>query len=92
MDRRYIDQIFGDSFLFNLQYRLDKIAESGLKLWITELTLSDTDNNRKAANLEKVMTMLFSHPAVEGILFWGFWDGRIWHKDDALFTGINITV
>ncbi|XP_065936364.1 anti-sigma-I factor RsgI6-like [Magallana gigas] len=55
-----------------LKYRLDKIAESGLKLWITELTLSDTDNNRKAANLEKVMTLLFSHPAVEGILLWGF--------------------
>nr|XP_034317907.1 endo-1,4-beta-xylanase 2 isoform X7 [Crassostrea gigas] len=55
-----------------LKYRLDKIAESGLKLWITAFTLSDTDNNRKAANLEKVMTLLFSHPAVEGILLWGF--------------------
>eukprot|EP00105_Crassostrea_gigas_P010616 XP_011425963.1 PREDICTED: uncharacterized protein LOC105327293 isoform X1 [Crassostrea gigas] len=74
-----------------LKYRLDKVAESGLKLWITELTLSDTDNNRKAANLEKVMTLLFSHAAVEGILLWGFWDQKIWHKDNALFTGTNIT-
>lgn len=40
-------------------------------MWITELTLSDTDNNRKAANLEKDMTLLSScgrrHPAL-GIL------------------------
>lgn len=75
-----------------LQYRLDKVAEAGLKLWITEFTLYDHDFNRKAANLEKVMTLFFSHPAVEGVLFWGFWDGRIWHKSDALFTGPNISV
>ena len=52
----------------------------------------DTDENRKAANLEKVMTLFFSHPAVEGVLLWGFWDGKIWHKENALFTGTNITV
>ncbi|XP_022345335.2 anti-sigma-I factor RsgI6-like [Crassostrea virginica] len=74
-----------------VKYRLDKVAESGLKLWITELSLSDTDENRQAANLEKVMTLFFSHPAVEGVLFWGFWDGKIWHKENALFTGTNIT-
>ncbi|XP_062583009.1 anti-sigma-I factor RsgI6-like [Saccostrea cucullata] len=74
-----------------LKYRLDKLAESGLKLWITELTLTDTDNNRKARNLENLLTLFFSHPAVEGVLFWGFWYRHIFHKQNALFTGDNIT-
>ena len=80
------------SWSIYLQYRLDKVAEAGLKLWITEFTLYDHDFNRKAANLEKVMTLFFSHPAVEGVLLWGFWDGKIFQNQNSLFTGSNITV
>lgn len=57
-----------------MQYRLDKVAEAGLKIWITELTVSENDANKKAVALENLMTLFFSHPAVEGIMLWGFWD------------------
>jgi hypothetical protein len=29
--------------------------------------------------------MLFSHPAVEGIIMWGFWDAAHWKKNAPLF-------
>jgi len=30
-------------------------------------------------------TTLFSHPAVGGILMWGFWDGAHWRKNAPLY-------
>ena len=46
----------------------------------------------RAQILSDVMNLYFSHPAVEGVLLWGFWDGEIHKKDAALFTGQNVTV
>ena len=35
------------TFGYCLQARLDKVAEAGLPIWITELTLSEKDENLK---------------------------------------------
>ncbi|XP_052105798.1 anti-sigma-I factor RsgI6-like [Mytilus californianus] len=75
----------------SLKYRLDKVAESGLPIWITELTIMDSNESNKAAALEDVMTMFFSHPAIEGILLWGFWDGAAYDRRLALATGSSVT-
>ncbi|XP_056008702.1 anti-sigma-I factor RsgI6-like [Ostrea edulis] len=74
-----------------VKYRLDKVAESGLKIWITELTVSESDANKKAAALENLLTLFYSHPAVEGVILWTFWDGAIRHSQDKLFEGPNFT-
>ncbi|XP_076077303.1 anti-sigma-I factor RsgI6-like [Mytilus galloprovincialis] len=74
-----------------LKYRLDKVAEVGLPIWITELSILDTNANDKATALDDVMTLYFSHPAVEGVLLWGFWDGGVFDKAIALATGSNVT-
>ena len=31
------------------------------------------------------MTVVFSHPAVTNIVMWGFWEGRHWRPDAALY-------
>jgi endo-1,4-beta-xylanase len=56
---------------------VDKVAEAGLKIWITELTILEPDDTKKAAALENVLTLYYSHPAVEGIMTWGFFDGAV---------------
>ena len=39
------------------------------------------------------LLMFCSHPAVEGVLFWGFWEGRHWRGSDAaLVNGPNMKV
>ena len=45
-----------------------------------------------ATAIEDIYTLYFSHPAIEGILLWGFWDGKIYDKSIALFAGLNVTV
>ncbi|CAC5398808.1 unnamed protein product [Mytilus coruscus] len=72
-------------------YRLDKVAEAGLPIWITELTIKDSNENNKANALDDVMTMFFSHPAIEGVLLWGFWENAIYDKQLSLATGSNVT-
>lgn len=74
-----------------LKYRLDKVAEAGLKIWATELTVDAADEHKKAKALENLLTMFFSHPAVEGVILWHFWDGSNWHQNEALFNGPGIT-
>lgn len=68
------------------------MAEAGLKIWATELTVDAADEHKKAAALENLLTMFFSHPAVEGVILWHFWDGSNWHQNEALFNGPGITV
>ena len=43
------------TFGYCLQARLDKVAEAGLPIWITELTLSEKDENLKG-NQSKPLT------------------------------------
>ncbi|XP_052221972.1 anti-sigma-I factor RsgI6-like isoform X2 [Dreissena polymorpha] len=40
--------------------------------------------------MKDVMTLYFSHPAIKGILLWGFWNGRIYNTTAALFEGPNV--
>lgn len=74
-----------------VKHRLDKIAEAGIPIWITEMSVSDHDDHKKAEAIENLLTLYFSHPSVHGVLFWGFWDGDIGHNVNALATGANVT-
>lgn len=75
----------------SIKAKLDKVAEAGLPIWITELSIGEKDEHLKASALEDIYTLYFSHPAVEGILLWGFWDGKMFDQSASLFTGANLT-
>jgi endo-1,4-beta-xylanase len=65
----------------------------GVPLWATELDVMSTDENKRADFYEKALRTLYAHPAVEGILFWGFWDQSHWRGDKAaLVKGDNLDV
>lgn len=74
-----------------IKAQLDVLAEAGLPIMITEFAVNDNNENSRATKLVNLLTLFFSHPAVKGVLMWGFWDGQIWEKDAPLFTGTNVT-
>ena len=45
-----------------------------------------------ATALEEALTVYFGHPAVQGILLWGFWDGKIFEANASLVEGPDLTV
>ncbi|CAL9072781.1 unnamed protein product [Musa textilis] len=53
---------------------LDKLAILGLPIWFTELDVSAENEYIRADDLEVILREAFAHPAVEGILLWGFWE------------------
>ncbi len=64
---------------------LDRLAETGLPIRVTEFDMTTDDEHHKAQALVDVYRTCFAHPAVEGILMWGFWEGSHWRPQAALW-------
>ena len=72
--------------------RLDHLAESGLPVWITEYDCTVPDPALRADALERNLRTIFSHPAVDGLLMWGFWAGSLWSGPDAALVDLDGTI
>jgi endo-1,4-beta-xylanase len=57
---------------------LDRFSTFGLDLEATEFDINMLDEQLQADYTRDFMTALFSHPQVNGLLMWGFWEGRHW--------------
>jgi GH35 family endo-1,4-beta-xylanase len=65
---------------------LDRFARLGRPLQLTEFDVDvGFDQQLQADYLSDVMTLCFSHPAVEAVVMWGFWEGRHWKPNAALW-------
>ena len=64
---------------------LDRFAKFGKQIWITEYDVDIDDETMAAQFTRDFYTTLFSHPAVGGILMWGFWDGAHWRSNAPLY-------
>ena len=67
---------------------LDRYAKFGLPIQVTEFDVQVPNEQLQADFTRDFMTAMFSHPAVNGVVMWGFWEGRhyapsaaLWRKD-----------
>lgn len=65
--------------------RIDRFAQYGKGVWVTEFDCDVSDEEAQAAYEGDFYTAFFSHPATEGIIRWGFWEGRHWKPESAMF-------
>lgn len=56
---------------------LDALSTAGVPIWLTEVDVSSMSEYVRADDLEVVLREAFAHPAVEGVLLWGFWEGNM---------------
>jgi len=93
--------LHGDSFSREkLQESLDALAQFGLPIRVTEfnmpgqrskfykdksIKISQEEELQKAKDIVDYYRICFAHPAVEGILMWGFWEGANWIKVSSLY-------
>jgi GH35 family endo-1,4-beta-xylanase len=93
--------LHGDSFdPAALKNALDELAQFKLPIRITEFNfpgqrskyygkrgvqLTEAEEQAKAANLAEYYRICFAHPAVDGILMWGFWEGANWIPVSSLY-------
>jgi endo-1,4-beta-xylanase len=91
----------GDSFNpKTLQASLDKLAALNLPVRVTEFCfpgqhtkyiktpdaqLSDEEEQAKAKAITEYYQICFAHPAVQGIMMWGFWEPATWIPQSSLY-------
>lgn len=83
-----------------LKNALDSLAQFKLPIRVTEfnipgqrskyykdrtLQLTAEEEELKAKELTDYYRICFAHPAVEGILMWGFWEGANWIPTSSLY-------
>jgi endo-1,4-beta-xylanase len=83
-----------------LQNALDTLAQFNLPIRVTEfnmpgqrspyqekrdLKLTDEQEEQKANDIVAYYKICFAHPAVDGILMWGFWERANWIPASSLF-------
>lgn len=93
--------LHGDSFdPAVLRASLDRLGEFKLPIRVTEFNfpgqrskhygrrdarLTDEEERAKAKAIVDYYRVCFAHPAVEGILMWGFWEGANWIPVSSLY-------
>jgi endo-1,4-beta-xylanase len=83
-----------------LNHALNELAKIGLPIRVTEfnmpgqrsafmrrrdLKLTPEQEQAKAKALTDYYRICFAHPAIEGILMWGFWEGANWIRQSSLY-------
>lgn len=63
----------------------DDFAKLGLPVRITELDVDSNDEDLQAAYWRDFLTASFSHPNINGVMIWGFWEGAHWKPNAAMF-------
>ncbi len=79
---------------------LDTLAQLNLPIRVTEfnmpgqkspyaenrmMKLTEEQERQKAEEIVKFYRICFAHPAVDGILMWGFWEGANWIPASSLY-------
>ncbi|XP_046372916.2 endo-1,4-beta-xylanase 1-like isoform X1 [Haliotis rufescens] len=76
-----------------IKKHLDIISEAGLPIWVTEFDVMASDEHTRADWYETALRAFYGHPAVEGIMLWGFWSKRHWRGEPAaLVSGDSFTL
>ncbi|MCK9561371.1 MAG: endo-1,4-beta-xylanase [Bacteroidales bacterium] len=96
-DRGLIDGFGTQAHCFNvdglantpntLKTNLDRMARSGVPVYVTELDLNGGNNPSEALQLKSYQNLFpiyWDHPAVGGITLWGYVEGATWKEGTGL--------
>ena len=72
-----------------MQKRIDRLAETGLDLMMTEFDIGWPDVVERADWFEDAVRAFFGHPKMTGMILWGFHNDSMKDPDHELVTGPN---
>ena len=79
---------FSDNVFPSLpQRRIDRLAETGLELMMTEFDIGWPDDLERADWLEDAIRAFFGHPKMRGVILWDFWNQTMNFQDHELVSG-----
>lgn len=66
--------------------RLERFAQFGLEMQITEYDFEETDELLQARFTRDFLTLCFSHPQITGVVTWCLWEKTAWKPSAAFYT------
>jgi endo-1,4-beta-xylanase len=87
-DRKELRRALDSLAIFKLPIRITEFNMPGQRSkYHTEkiLTMTPEEEKLKAKEMVDYYKICFAHPAVEGILMWGFWEGANWIPVSSLY-------
>jgi endo-1,4-beta-xylanase len=69
-----------------VQANIDKLAGTGLPVYITEYDINLADDNQQRTVMQSQFTMFYTHPKVRGITLWGYVSGATWLPNSGLMS------
>jgi GH35 family endo-1,4-beta-xylanase len=87
-DRQELRRALDSLALFNLPIRITEFNIPGQRskyLSDRSLVMTPEEEMVKAREMVDYYKICFAHPAVEGILMWGFWEGANWIPASSLY-------
>lgn len=70
--------------LETIDANLDKLAQTGLPIHISEFDLNFVSDTDQKSRYESLFPLLWEHPGVHGMTLWGYQQGQIWRTDAYL--------
>ncbi|HKE95360.1 MAG TPA: carbohydrate binding domain-containing protein, partial [Povalibacter sp.] len=70
---------------------LDKLAATGLPIYISELDLNFADDARQANAMRDLFKVFWDHPSVAGVTHWGYRQGATWRTNAYLLRSDGTT-
>lgn len=90
-DREYLKKALDSLAIFNLPIRVTEFnmpgmrSKYGIRAFNEGNPMSPEQEELKAKEIVDFYKICFAHPAVEGILMWGFWEGDNWILSSSLY-------
>jgi endo-1,4-beta-xylanase len=84
-DRQVLRDALDSLAVFNLPIRITEFNMPGMRSEYRRSQLTPVQEEAKAKEIVDFYRICFAHPAVEGILMWGFWEGADWIPSSSLY-------
>jgi len=75
---------FENTSAATIKANLDKLAATGLPIYISEFDLNFADDNQQKAKYQELFPVMWQHPAVKGVTIWGYIEGLTWRPSTFL--------
>jgi endo-1,4-beta-xylanase len=84
-DRKVLKNALDSLAVFNIPIRITEFNMPGMRSKYKSVQLTPEQEESKAKEIVDYYRICFAHPAVTGILMWGFWEGANWVPSSSMY-------
>ncbi len=68
----------------DVKKKLDRLAATGVNIYISELDINIADDTQQLNKMKELFPLMYEHPSVKGITYWGYLQGHTWISNSYL--------